>query len=369
MCWLWVLLSSGSSTDADDERSDTSTVLSSGEMDPDSIYENTNNKYISLQEAGKGTTGQVTFCARRPSIVASPLMTNLTAQGPGLVAMKIASREMFHDRIAIEIIALRRIHSSFAAEDNKTTVKHLPNLIDFDPIVNGGSRWLAVHPIRGFDLERLRVVITHTIKPSSPNSVTYSFSFPAIPEVFVLHIAKQLTGAVGWLHDIANIAHNDVFGGNVMLDLSSWDKGPDFTMPTIVLIDFNRASLNTNEKEKGADRSFVYELIRMLDSTGRASSQRAHELEDTSTPKRSHTWWDVFISFLKINNSQYLQEKSSTFTRFKDQFGTEINRRLKEVTEDEVRQVQGLLDMFAEKEVRFPSEDRIREILEQREDG
>lgn len=369
MCWLRVLLSSGSSTDADDERSDTSTVLSSGEMDPDSIYENTNNKYISLQEAGKGTNGQVTFCARRPSIVASPLMTNLTAQGPGLVAMKIASREMFHDRIAIEIIALRRIHSSFAAEDNKTTVKHLPNLIDFDPIVNGGSRWLAVHPIRGFDLERLRVVITHTIKPSSPNSVTYSFSFPAIPEVFVLHIAKQLTGAVGWLHDIANIAHNDVFGGNVMLDLSSWDKGPDFTMPTIVLIDFNRASLNTNEKEKGADRSFVYELIRMLDSTGRASSQRAHELEDTSTPKRSHTWWDVFISFLKINNSQYLQEKSSTFTRFKDQFGTEINRRLKEVTEDEVRQVQGLLDMFAEKEVRFPSEDRIREILEQREDG
>lgn len=369
MCWLRVLLSSGSSTDADDERSDTSTVLSSGEMDPDSIYENTNNKYISLQEAGKGTNGQVTFCARRPSLVASPLMTNLTAQGPGLVAMKIASREMFHDRIAIEIIALRRIHSSFAAEDNKTTVKHLPNLIDFDPIVNGGSRWLAVHPIRGFDLERLRVVITHTIKPSSPNSVTYSFSFPAIPEVFVLHIAKQLTGAVGWLHDIANIAHNDVFGGNVMLDLSSWDKGPDFTMPTIVLIDFNRASLNTNEKEKGADRSFVYELIRMLDSTGRASSQRAHELEDTSTPKRSHTWWDVFISFLKINNSQYLQEKSSTFTRFKDQFGTEINRRLKEVTEDEVRQVQGLLDMFAEKEVRFPSEDRIREILEQREDG
>lgn len=369
MCWLWVLLSSGSSTDADDERSDTSTVLSSGEMDPDSIYENTNNKYISLQEAGKGTNGQVTFCARRPSLVASPLMTNLTAQGPGLVAMKIASREMFHDRIAIEIIALRRIRSSFAAEDNKTTVKHLPNLIDFDPIVNGGSRWLAVHPIRGFDLERLRVVITHTIKPSSPNSVTYSFSFPAIPEVFVLHIAKQLTGAVGWLHDIANIAHNDVFGGNVMLDLSSWDKGPDFTMPTIVLIDFNRASLNTNEKEKGADRSFVYELIRMLDSTGRASSQRAHELEDTSTPKRSHTWWDVFISFLKINNSQYLQEKSSTFTRFKDQFGTEINRRLKEVTEDEVRQVQGLLDMFAEKEVRFPSEDRIREILEQREDG
>ena len=369
MCWLRVLLSSGSSTDADDERSDTSTVLSSGEMDPDSIYENTNNKYISLQEAGKGTNGQVTFCARRPSLVASPLMTNLTAQGPGLVAMKIASREMFHDRIAIEIIALRRIHSSFAAEDNKTTVKHLPNLIDFDPIVNGGSRWLAVHPIRGFDLERLRVVITHTIKPSSPNSVTYSFSFPAIPEVFVLHIAKQLTGAVGWLHDIANVAHNDVFGGNVMLDLSSWDKGPDFTMPTIVLIDFNRASLNTNEKEKGADRSFVYELIRMLDSTGRASSQRAHELEDTSTPKRSHTWWDVFISFLKINNSQYLQEKSSTFTRFKDQFGTEINRRLKEVTEDEVRQVQGLLDMFAEKEVRFPSEDRIREILEQREDG
>jgi len=203
------------------------------------------------------------------------------------------------------------------------------------------------------------------MQPSPASSVTYSLSFPAIPEVLVLHIAKQLTGAVGWLHDIANVAHNDVFGGNVMLDLSSWDKGPDFTMPTIVLIDFNRASLNPNEKEKGADRSFVYELIHTLDSTGRASPQRGHELEDTSTPKHSPTWWDVFISFLKINSSQYLQEKSSTFTRFKDQFDTEINRRLEEVTEDEVRQVQGLLDMVAEKEVRFPSEHRIREVLEQ----
>ncbi|RYN44516.1 hypothetical protein AA0114_g9932 [Alternaria tenuissima] len=365
MCWLRVLLSSRSSTDADDERSDTSTVLSSGEMDPDSIYENTNNKYISLQEAGKGTTGQVTFCARRPSIVASPLMTNLTAQGPGLVAMKIASREMFRDRIATEIIVLQRIHSFFAAADDETIAKHLPDLVDFDPIVDGGSRWLAVHPIRGFDVERLFVVTTHIMQPSPASSVTYSLSFPAIPEVLVLHIAKQLTEAVRWLHDIANITHNDVFGGNVMLDLSNWDKGPDFAMPTIVLIDFNRASLNPNEKEKGADRSFVYELIHTLDSTGRASPQRGHELEDTSTPKHSPTWWDVFISFLKINSSQYLQEKSSTFTRFKDQFDTEINRRLEEVTEDEVRQVQGLLDMVAEKEVRFPSEHRIREVLEQ----
>ncbi|CAN9345409.1 unnamed protein product [Alternaria alternata] len=217
-------------------------------------------------------------------------MTNLTAQGPGLVAIKIASRELFRDRIAAEIVALRRIHSSFAAADDETIAKHLPDLVDFDPIVDGGSRWLAVHPIRGFDLERLRIVITHTIQPSSANSVTYSLSFPAIPEVLVLHIAKQLTEAVGWLHDIASITHNDVFGGNVMLDLSSWDKGPDFTMPTVVLIDFNRASLNPNEKEKGADRSFVYELIHMLDSTGRASSQRAHGLEDNSTPKRSPTW-------------------------------------------------------------------------------
>lgn len=369
MCWLQVLLSSGSSTDADDERSDTSTVLSNGEMGPDSIYENSNNKYIPLQEAGKGTIGQVTFCARRPSLVASPSMTNLTAQGPDLVAMKIASREMLSDMIATEIIVLQRIHSFFAAADDGTIAKHLPDLVNFNPIIDGGSRWLAVHPIRGFDLERLCVAISHIVQPSSANYVTYSLSFPAIPEVLVLHIAKQLTGAVEWLHDIANIAHNDVFGGNVMLDLSSGHNGPGFTMPTIVLIDFNRASLNPNEKQKGADRSFVYELIHMLDSTGRVSSQRAHELEDTSTPKRSSTWWDGFISFLKINKSQYLQENSLTFIEFKDQFGAEINRRLEEVTEDGMGQVQGLLDMVAEKEVRFPSEDRIREVLEQREDG
>jgi hypothetical protein len=39
------------------------------------------------------------------------------------------------------------------------------------------------------------------------------------------------------------------------------------------------------------------------------------------------------------------------------------------MTEDEARQVKELLDMVAEKEVRFPSEDMIREELEQRRDG
>lgn len=168
MCWLRVLLPSGSSTDADDERSDISTAVSSGEMDLDLINENTNKKYKLLQEADKGTAGQVTFCARRSSSITSPLITSLTAQGPGLVAIKIASREMFCDKIATEIIALRRIHSLFAAEDNKTTVKHLPNLVGFDPIVDGGSRWLAVHPTRGFDLERVQVIITHMIQPLLP---------------------------------------------------------------------------------------------------------------------------------------------------------------------------------------------------------
>jgi len=57
-----------------------------------------------------------------------------------------------------------------------------------------------------------------------------------------------------------------------------------------------------------------------------------------------------------------------TLTCFKGQFGTEINRQLEEMTEDEVRQVKELLDMVAEKEVRFPSEDRFREVLEQQAD-
>ncbi|KAG9193607.1 hypothetical protein G6011_03642 [Alternaria panax] len=331
-------------------------------MDLDSVYEETNKQYISLHEAGRGMCGKVTFCIRTPSSAASPPTIYSTAQSSAIVAIKTPTRRMSRNSIAAEIIALRRAHSLFGAED-KTVAKHLPNLIDFDLIKDGESRWLAVHPIRGFDLEQLRVVITHMVQLSPSTSATFNLPFPAIPEVLVLQIAKQLTETIGWLHDVANIAHNDVFGGNVMLDMSAWNNESGFTMPTIVLIDFNRASLNPTEREKGADHSSVYELTHMLDSTGRAISQRMHAPEDSSTPKRSPTWSDVFMNFLNISKDQYLQEESSTFAQFRERFGADIDRRLVEVTEEEVGQVQELLDMIVEKEVRFPSEDRIREVL------
>jgi serine/threonine protein kinase len=198
---------------------------------------------------------------------------------------------MCRDSIAAEIIALRHIHSTLAVDTNRNVAKHLPTLVEADLIEVGGSRWLAVNPIRGFNLERLRVAVTHIVQPSSGASATRTLPFPAIPEVLLLHIAKQLTEVVEWLHDVANISHNDVFGGNVMLNMSASNKESGFTMPTVVLIDFDRATLHPNDREKGIDRSFVYELIHLLDSTGRASSRETDSLkEDTIVPKDLMTW-------------------------------------------------------------------------------
>jgi len=331
-------------------------------MNPKSIYKETNELYTALREAGKGTCGSITFCVRTPS-AASSSTTSSAPQCAALVAVKMISREMCRDRIADEIVALERVRSSLATDKNNNVAKHFSTLIDYDPIKNGGSGWLAISPVCGFDPERLRVMVTAIIQPSSENDPPHRFPLPAIPEVLILHVAKQLTQAIGWLHNVANISHNDVFGGNVMLDVSAWNKSPDFTLPTVVLIDFDRATLDPDNMAKGADRSYTYELIYMLDNAGRASSQETNVLEDVLVPKESMTWWDAFRNFLVINKGQYLQDESASFAKFWRRFGVDIDRRLESITGEERGRVKELIDVVAKKEVRFPSEERIREVV------
>ena len=339
----------------------TSTATSDDDMNPRSIFEETNELYTPIHEAGKGTCGSITFCVRTPS-AASSSTTDSVAQSAALVAVKMISREMCRDRIADEIVALERVRSSLATDKNNFA-KHFSTLIDYDPIKDGGSGWLVVSPVCGFDLERLRVVVTAKIQPSPENDPPRRFPLPAIPEVLILHVAKQLTEAVGWLHDVVNISHNDVFGGNVMLDVSASSKEANFTFPTIVLVDFDRATLDPDNMAKGADRSYTYELIYMLDNAGRASSQETNALEDVIMPKESMTWWAAFRNFLVINKGQYLQDESASFARFWERFGADIDRGLENITGEEQRRVQELIDMVAKKEVRFPSDERIREVL------
>ena len=333
-------------------------------MNPKSIYKETNGLFTPIREAGKGTCGSIAFCARTPS-AASSSTTSSVAQGAALVAVKMISREMCRDRIADEIVALERVRSSLATDKNNSVAKHFSTLIDYDSIKNGVSGWLVVSAVCGFDLERLRVMVTAIIQPSSENDAPRRFPLPAIPEVLLLHVAKQLTEAVGWLHDVANISHNDVFGGNVMLDVSASKQGPDFTLPTVILIDFDRATLDPDNMTKGADRSYTYELIYMLDNAGRASSQEMNALEDVIVPKESITWWDAFRNFLVINKGQYLQDESAGFAKFWGRFGADIDRRLENITGEERGRMKELVDVVAEKEVRFPSEERIREVLGQ----
>ncbi|KAI4624412.1 hypothetical protein J4E83_004086 [Alternaria metachromatica] len=331
-------------------------------MNPKSIYKETNELYTPIREAGKGTCGSITFCVCTPSAVSSST-TDSVAQSAALVAVKMISREMCRDRIADEIVALERVRSSLATDEDNSVAKHFSTLIDYDPIKDGGSGWLVVSPVCGFDLERLRVVVTAIIQPSSETDLHRRFPLPAIPEVLVLHVAKQLTQAIGWLHNVANISHNDVFGGNVMLDVSASSKASHFTLPTVVLIDFDRATLDPDNMAEGADRSYTYELIYMLDNAGRASSRETNVLEDVIVRKESMTWWDAFRNFLVINKGQYLQDESASFTKFWGRFGADIDRWLENITGEEQRRVEELVDLVARKEVRFPSEERIREVL------
>ncbi|KAI4682439.1 uncharacterized protein J4E88_005329 [Alternaria novae-zelandiae] len=331
-------------------------------MNPKSIYKETNELYTPIREAGKGTCGSITFCVCTSSAVTSST-TDSVAQSAALVAVKMISREMCRDRIADEIVALERVRSSLATDKNNSVAKHFSTLIDYDPIKNGGSGWLVVSPVCGFDLERLRVVVTAIVQPASETDLPRRFSFPAIPEVLILHVAKQLTEAVGWLHDVANISHNDVFGGNVMLDVSASSRASHSTLPTIVLIDFDRATLDPDNMAKGADRSYTYELIYMLDNAGRASSQDTNVLEDVIVPRESVTCWDAFRNFLVINKGQYLQDESASFAKFWGRFGADIDRRVENISEEERRRVKELIDVVTGKEVRFPSEERVREVL------
>jgi hypothetical protein len=103
----------------------------------------------------------------------------------------------------------------------------------------------------------------------------------------------------------------------------------------------------------------------MLDSAGRAPSQEMDPLIDAIAPKRMMTWWDVFRSFLVVNKSICFQEESSTFAKFRKQFGADIDRRLEDMTDEELQLVQELLDMVLENKVRFPTQERIEKVLRQ----
>jgi serine/threonine protein kinase len=332
-------------------------------MDPKSISKATNNLYIPVREAGNGVCGDIIFCVRTRSAARSP-MSDPEAQSPGVVAVKLPRREMSRELIANEINALRRIQSCLGTSSTTTISKHFPALMDCDPIKDGESGWLAVSAVHGFDLERLRVVATEIVQPLSGTHFPRRLTLPAIPEALMLSITKQLTEAMGWLHDVANMSHNDIFGGNVMLDVSATsNKGSSFTMPNVVLIDFDHAYLRGGDFTNGADRSHVYELIYTLDSAGRASSQKTDTLEDVIVPAHLMTWWGSFRNFLVINKDRYLEDKTASFAKFWERFGIEIDHRLENVSDEEQKLVLELIDRVVMKEDRFPSEERIREVL------
>jgi serine/threonine protein kinase len=114
-----------------------------------------------------------------------------------------------------------------------------------------------------------------------------------------------LTSAVEWLHNAIQIAHRDIFDGNVMLFVSSSSSKAAFEMPTVVLIDFDNAAFQATEVQKGDDRAFVYELAYSLGSktTGRVDEESGsveYSLE------KGERWWAEFMKYVYENKHQGL---------------------------------------------------------------
>lgn len=224
------------------------------------------NKYLIINEAGQGNCGKVLFCVSASSASNEPKDSR---QSTAVVAVKTAQIGSLGLGLAQEILALQRIQSLLTGSQVE---QQLPALVNYNlPAAEPRSHWLAINAIQGFNLVQLIKALILSAPVCSPkNSLPHNTtSTPTLPATLMLHITQQLVQTVAWLHTTANIAHGDIFSGNIMLDISrcSFSTNP-VILPSLVLIDFDGATLAPNDILRAADRSSVYEFLFSLGEIG-----------------------------------------------------------------------------------------------------
>jgi serine/threonine protein kinase len=323
--------------DAYDERSDTSTNSNSDESAvkdsnmASNVSAMTDGKYIAIRTAGAGSCGTVVFCVAAPSPTVPPQ----------LVVVKVP-REMRRQALATEIKALQRLHSL----PTSNMSQHFPQLVAFDPETSTeGACWLALEPIYGFSLAQLLCCVQNGLFFSETRSV------PVIPRVLVLSVARDLVKAVRWMHDVAGLAHRDIYDANVMLCLGQ-EKGK-WEMPHVVLIDFDNA-VSASEDVKGFDRAFVYELLYSLGNAERVSRGDG-DAEDK--------WWSDLMDCFYANRDQDLKDKVLEFKEFMGRFGEGMETGLGNVSGEDERQVKELVEAVMQGEVEWPEQKEIERVV------
>ncbi|XP_014562323.1 hypothetical protein COCVIDRAFT_32764 [Bipolaris victoriae FI3] len=295
------------------------------------------NKYLIINEAGQGNCGKVLFCVSASSASNEPKDSR---QSTAVVAVKTAQIGSLGLGLAQEILALQRIQSLLTGSQVE---QQLPALINYNlSAAEPRSHWLAINAIQGFNLVQLIKALILSAPVCSPkNSLPHNTtSTPTLPATLILHITQQLVQTVAWLHTTANIAHGDIFSGNIMLDIfrCSFSTNP-VILPSLVLIDFDGATLAPNDILRAADRSSVYEFLFSLG-----------ELMQVLIENRLD--WGVRASTMG-------------FKEFCAKFEGEMVRRVESGVDVDVEKARELVErVVAMSEVEFPGEEVVKEVLE-----
>ncbi|EUC51025.1 hypothetical protein COCMIDRAFT_80236 [Bipolaris oryzae ATCC 44560] len=176
----------------------------------------------------------------------------------------------------------------------------------------------------------------------------------------MLHITQQLVQTVAWLHTIANIAHGDIFSGNIMLDMSrcNFSTNPVILL-SLVLIDFDGAILAPDDILRATDRSSVYEFLFSLGEIGGLFNHATTSQDETG-------FWGELVQVLvhnKLNRS--VCTCTMRFEEFCAKFEGEIVRRVESGVDAETERVKGLVErVVVMSEVEFPGEEMVKEVLE-----
>ncbi|EOA84474.1 hypothetical protein ACJQWK_07951 [Exserohilum turcicum] len=325
-------------------------------------------EYVAVSRAGDGVCGKVTFCIRRPHA------SNDASQRTTIVAVKMAENEMRHANIAQEIQALQHIKDIMADARYADMQKHILTLLDFDPPVpNQGSLWLTTNAVCGFNLEQLAHTITNTARSSSNDVENDAVISPTLHATLILHIAQQLVQTVEWLHMVADIAHQDIFTGNVMLDMSAGSASP---LPTVVVIDFDCAVSHPSLEQRGADRSFIYELLHSLMLVGGSTSTdigginiMLSRLQDAASDAGFGRLWSHFVEVLAQNQNRVPRSNTMGLAEFQTRFAARIVALVQSVSHEDRQRVRRLGQRVMTRFVKFPGEEKIEAVLEGLEGG
>jgi hypothetical protein len=144
-------------------------------------------------------------------------------------------------------------------------------------------------------------------------------------------------------------------------------------LPSLVLIDFDAASLPAAEISCEADRADVYEVLFALAEMGglfalaqeqQQQQQKQHQCGSSSEEEGGGFWHDLERVLVANKLGAGVHTHIMSFEAFRAQFADEMRRLVESAADEEMRVVAELVELVvARGEVGFPGEQRVRSVL------